>query len=1066
MLITILFYTGYSNTISLKYHKQIILNTDSESINTNDSSNTLIHLDTVSIIQRVIILDSLYKNNNSYAADSILSIVGIIKEYYPNNNKLKSYVFHIAGKILIDRSDISNGLDLLNKCLEAKMILYGENSTELAKTYNYIGIAYYKSRDYNNAIINYNLSLKILRINNINDLNLFDVHLNLGIVNAVLSNYTDAYEYFKYAKNILIDNNIVQLPEEEAKFYTNYGNLSTHMGKLDESNLFFDKADSILSKIGGVENYKRARLFLNKGINAYHNLDFANALLFNKKAIEIYLESGKYSNSDIARCYNNLSAVSIKLDNYRESEDYCLKGLMYLPDVFLRIKLLQNLAKSYMYLGENSLAMEYFSEMINLLEESPHELDNFKCQAYISFANFLSTIKDKNSYNYYIESLNIIESIDNINQGEKAYILSRLGWYYKELENDSKKAVEYFTNSISIWGKHYDNKSEAIVGRSNDIRFIEAYLGLSSALENLFLETDSIVYLINSESILSEVTSLIEKVSRSISEDNLLLLNKKTEEIFDKAISLSFQLYSKTGDDKYIKSGFNYAERSRSSVLLGSIRGKYALRFSGIPDSQILYERELMNEIDATEKLIFDENQKRDPSHKNLSFFESRLLELNIRSDSLIKNLEISYPKYYSLKYSNFIQDINSISNKLNANEVILEYELTDSELLIFTIEKSSLSFSKSMIDSLFTCAIDTLLQIKSADVSVQKHSDYLSFCRNSNLLYNYLIGNLNMNLSNKKLIIIPDGILGYIPFEVLLTDTVISERINYSALNYLIKNNSISYCYSATLRYNEFNSVDNQNINSDFIGFAPDYEKDEYSYNLESEGIFNDLKYTIKEVKQIGKMLGGKVYSGKNASKVNFIEKSPEFGIIHLAQHAVLNDSLPMFSRLVFANNEITNIDNSLYTYEIFGLELNAQMITLSACGTGSGKIYNGEGIMSLARGFVYSGVPSISMTLWEAADKNSSEIMISFYKYLNEGYTKDKALQMSKLDYLSTSNYKYSHPFFWSSFIVTGNTDALVIDNNKNNWIIALITVLIGLNLLASIIIRNRIKKSKCCD
>ena len=170
---------------------------------------------------------------------------------------------------------------------------------------------------------------------------------------------------------------------------------------------------------------------------------------------------------------------------------------------------------------------------------------------------------------------------------------------------------------------------------------------------------------------------------------------------------------------------------------------------------------------------------------------------------------------------------------------------------------------------------------------------------------------------------------------------------------------------------------------------------------------------------------------------------------------HTIIDDEDPMYSKMIFTQDIDTIDDGFLNTFEIYNLNLRAQLAVLSACNTGSGKILNGEGIMSLARGFIYSGVPSIVMTLWEIDDKSGSDIMTNFYSYLKEGQTKDIALQNAKLEYLRTASQLRSHPYFWSAYVNIGNTKPLE-KNNQNLYL--LLIGLISISLLSWLYIKRK--------
>lgn len=192
-----------------------------------------------------------------------------------------------------------------------------------------------------------------------------------------------------------------------------------------------------------------------------------------------------------------------------------------------------------------------------------------------------------------------------------------------------------------------------------------------------------------------------------------------------------------------------------------------------------------------------------------------------------------------------------------------------------------------------------------------------------------------------------------------------------------------------------------------------------------------------MDEVNAIADHFEGQFYEGATASEQLFKEYAPNYDIIHLATHAIIDDVHPMNSRLLFSLNEdsVQNAnspdesaqDGNLYAWELYNMQLNAQMAVLSACNTGFGKLQRGEGVMSLGRAFAYAGCPSIIMSLWPAQDQATADIMVNFYQGLSAGMTKDEALQKAKLKYLENTDELFAHPFYWASFVVQGDSAPL---------------------------------------
>lgn len=191
--------------------------------------------------------------------------------------------------------------------------------------------------------------------------------------------------------------------------------------------------------------------------------------------------------------------------------------------------------------------------------------------------------------------------------------------------------------------------------------------------------------------------------------------------------------------------------------------------------------------------------------------------------------------------------------------------------------------------------------------------------------------------------------------------------------------------------------------------------------------GIEDDLPGTRQEIKAISDILDGQYYYGTEAIEANFKKNATKYSILHLALHGEVDNELPENSKLFFTKVNDSIEDNLLYTHELFSLHIPAELVVLSACNTGTGKIANGEGIMSLGNAFQYAGTQSLLLTNWEVSDQTTPVLMKNFYQNLKEGMTKGKALQQAKLTYLETANIIEADPIYWGGFYLIGNSAAI---------------------------------------
>src|SRR5690606_12592394 len=237
--------------------------------------------------------------------------------------------------------------------------------------------------------------------------------------------------------------------------------------------------------------------------------------------------------------------------------------------------------------------------------------------------------------------------------------------------------------------------------------------------------------------------------------------------------------------------------------------------------------------------------------------------------------------------------------------------------------------------------------------------------------IYSKVLEPLIENKKYKKLTLIHDGPLNYIPFEVLNT--------NQGKPSYLMEEVAISYTNTLTL-LSQLN--ENVKYNNDVLAFAPIFN---------NEGALSQLPNNVKETFGIFTHFNGKEFTNEEATLDNFKIENNKFGIIHLATHAILNDKNPELSYLAFTEDKTNSY--LLYTSDLYNLNLNASLITLSACETDLGDLNKGEGLISLSRGFFYAGAKSIVSTKWKINDASTSHIMDRFYYYLSKGDRKDRA-------------------------------------------------------------------------
>jgi CHAT domain-containing protein len=177
-------------------------------------------------------------------------------------------------------------------------------------------------------------------------------------------------------------------------------------------------------------------------------------------------------------------------------------------------------------------------------------------------------------------------------------------------------------------------------------------------------------------------------------------------------------------------------------------------------------------------------------------------------------------------------------------------------------------------------------------------------------------------------------------------------------------------------------------------------------------------------EVKTLGRIYGAtqsKIFVGADASEDRFKNEAASFEILHLATHGILDDASPMYSYLALTKGDSKSEDGFLEARELMNMDLKADLVTLSACETGLGKVGKGEGIIGLSWALFVAGVPATVVSQWKVDSAGTADLMLNFHRNLKAGVSKAEALRNASLKLLKST--QYSHPFFWAPFVLIGD-------------------------------------------
>ena len=771
--------------------------------------------------------------------------------------------------------------------------------------------------------------------------------------------------------------------------------------------------------------------------------DYNNAKHFYKLTIALQ-EFLKQDSVTLAYNYSNLGAVYHNELNYQDAIDNFKKSLAILSQynsglVSNRGKYtaIINMTRIYIKLEEYDTAQYYINQAARLsLEE---DIEYNKNLYYLSAALIQSEIgqlpKAKALFHRSID-----ESIKQygrmLSSGNSAFL--HLGDIY--LKQDSiHQALEYYQQGLGIEIKDHNYLVNPAINQISDrTNAIPILLSKSKALERL----GGIDHLKKAYQSCQLAIGLIDKMRQEYeTEGSRQLLSTKAIAVYEQTIKLAFQLHEQSKDIRYLEEAFQYSEKSKALLLLEalviqaeasqqtvfSVSDELRQKEKSIKAQLIFYERKIFEEQARGSK---QDSTKVEKWGRTLADFRSQYEQLRFQ-------IKRDYPDYFNLKYDLQLASPSSIREQFlsrpgNEQTTFVEYFMGEEHLYTFLITQTEFKLFSQPVESQWVSAINQLQQLQSTNPlkiadKGQAKQHFGQYIKNAHLIYQKLLQDI-IPASTDRLILIPDGILGYLSFDMLLVDPVEQEPIDYSSqhLQYLIEDYQLSYAYSGSLL---LESLELRKKEAAYVygGFAP-FNQEARSIALErncNDGELAQLPNSEISVNTIHQLLGGKKFLGEQASRQTFIDQVANYQLLHLSTHACVDDNNPLFNRIYFA-------DQALSTYELYRLQLNAALVVLSACETGTGRLVHGEGIMSLARGFMKSGCPSIITSLWNANDFSTSEIMIHFFELLKEGQAKDEALRKAKLHYLNNAPPRLSSPYYWATFIHMGNNSPIAFSSS----------------------------------
>lgn len=833
------------------------------------------------------------------------------------------------------------------------------------------------------------------------------------------------------------------------------------------------------------ENLNAAIAAFKNSLNVYEILNDPSMVINNLRRL-----GGAYEDleeQELAEVYFDLTLTNARiyydLDDPRLANLYLFAANVFSDNPEAQIKALDyyQLSQQIFERGNNEDRSNYASALINqgaiyidinnyeaafkalnraLLLKSELE-DNSELDVIYEYIGAIYRRQNKydQSLAAYQKTLEIRKNEEDLVSEDINYAYHNLGEVYQEI-GDFPKAASYYQQALQAADQNFKSADFA---KNPELENLDLSVEYTDVIKDLDFKGQLFYEWYKSEGEVSKLKIALATYKRAIeliedkrgdliSDGSKLFWQEKLFPVFENALTVAFEIYEKQGLPEMKGLIYEWMEQSKSMVLLESLAAQQE-EMAYIGQDSLLRQIEFLTDRVSDLQRQVIENTKDGRLRKEL-------LKAQIDYWETKRTL-----KEYQSSFTNELKELDKVTlsgfqaQLKDEHALFVEYFVGNQVVFALFFNKNESYTLSTKLDNIpkQTKRLRGLLSSPN-----ESYESFEAFQKVSHQLYLQLLsaGLNNFTVPVDKVTIIPDGILAALPFEVLLDQPSEEKIVNYAPdqLPYLMNKHAINYAFSvATLIQQRSNQK--KKARYAYVGMAPEFNAQAVAAPSRqcNQGSLAPLLENKNEVEAIQQLLTGEIVSGAAANKAFFLEEGMHAQILHLATHACVDDQEPGRSKIFFS-------DDHLYAHELYQLQLQAQMVVLSACETGVGVFQRGEGVMSLARGFAQSGVPSLTLSYWSVSDQSTAQVMRHYYEALSEGQEKHEALRNAKLDYLrNQEQLQRLHPYYWSAFVHFG--DVVPIDLKSGNrffWAYILIFGLL-ITLLSYYLFGKKVNQSR---
>ena len=877
---------------------------------------------------------------------------------------------------------------------------------------------------------------------------------NLGILFWNIDQLDESEKKFRQANELAAALNLSK-KRQECETALKIHNLFTraiecrNKGDLSQSNQYFEEA-AFLAKFIKSDAHE-LKILRTWSVNYIGDISNSSCLDLNKRAL--LLARFLKHKTEILKAQKNIGLFYSLKKDYSQALSYYFRVLNSsrdLQDDQETTSCLNNIATLYSTLGDNEKSIAYYSEALKI-QKSLGNLSKFSTlfnNLGSSYQNLFQTTGNADycleAIQFYRESLNLARKagdgyLENLSIANSGNVYADLKKYDEALQllqsaldmSIKRNDAILISAELTSIGMVYLNKENYLKAESLfNKAFIEAKKTQSDSLAMRLFYGLGLCKEKNGDygqavSNYDECLKIIDKIGSKIVDDiNRAGYVQNKAQIYQRMINLYYDLFLKTKSTAFEKEIFSIAEKAKARSFIEHLE-RMSRRGSAPAAGKLNAEEERLkvSRLDILKKLSYSSLDR-----EKISQLEIQLRQIDDQICAMNSDMFLETESDKALVKPLALEIIQK--KLLKSDSAMIEYILGNERSFLIFVSNTSYK----------------VIELPSQDKIVNMLTGYLGYLEDPGMdpktgmvaarrIYRDLFYPIESSIpkSVTNLIIVPDGILFHLPFETLISSHGADSKADYLANRYLI-----SYAPSASAFFYLLKRPKPESYSKDLLAFgAPSYSKpvsrgkrDSRSPSqilldlYEKSGFsISPIPYSAKEVKEISRYFKADkkdVFIKKNASER--ILKSlnlDDYRIVHFACHAFSDESYPLRSTLVFSLENESEEDGFFQVLEMYKLRLNAELTVLSACQTGKGKNIQNEGVLGLPRVFFYMGSRSVISTLWSIHDKATSQFMKYFYEYYPQRTGKARALQMAKQRMMRT---KYSHPFYWGAFILTG--------------------------------------------